>query len=77
MGDIRFIVQKDREAFADHVAASALPNITTNLTRRLAPPPLDRVEIPILDPEASISFYLCALERNWRLLESVSVYALS
>ena len=75
MRDIHFIVQKDREAFADLVTASALPSFTTNLTRRLAPPPLDRLEIPVLNPEASISFYLCALERNCPLLDSVPVYA--
>ena len=75
MRDIHFIVQKDREAFADLVTASALPSFTTNLTRRLAPPPLDRAEIPILDPEASIPFYLCALEQNRRPLESVPVHA--
>ena len=77
MGGVHFIVQKDREAFADLVTASALPSFTTNLTRRLVPPPLDRVEIPILDPEASIPFYLCALERNWRLLEKIPVHSLS
>ena len=71
MEGIHFILQKDRAAFVDLVTASALPSFTTNLMRRLAPPPLNRVEIPILDPEASISFYLCALERNRRLLEGV------
>ncbi|MBQ9346048.1 MAG: LysR family transcriptional regulator [Oscillibacter sp.] len=77
MADIHFIVQKDREAFKDLVTASTLPSFTTNLTRRLAPPPLDRVEIPILDPEASIPFYLCALERSRRLLESIPVHPVS
>ena len=75
MSDIHFIIQKDREAFADLVTASALPGFTTNLTRCLAPPPLNRVEIPVLDPEASIPFYLFALEQNWRLLEKIPVHS--
>ena len=77
MSDIHFIVQKEREAFADLVTASALPSFSTNLTRRLVPPPLDRVEIPILDSEASISFYLCALDRNRSLLEKIPVRSIA
>ena len=72
MGGIRFIVQREREAFLDLVSASPLPNFTTDLTRRLRDPPPDRVEIPILDPEASIRFYLCASERDRRLLDRIS-----
>lgn len=77
MEGVHFIVQKERDAFADLITASALPNFTTNLTRRLSPPPMERREIPVLDEEASIDFYLCVTEQNRRLLESVPVHAIS
>jgi len=32
---------------------------------------LDRVEVPILDSEASITFWLCTLRKNRKLLEHV------
>ena len=71
MKDVRFIVQRERDAFADLITASALPNFTTNLTRQLSPPPMERVEVPVLDPEASVLFYLCASVRNRRLLDTI------
>ena len=71
MKDVRFIVQRERDAFADLITASALPNFTTNLTRRLFAPPMERVEVPVLDPEATISFYICAQKENRRLLEFI------
>ena len=72
MRGIRFIVQSERDAFADLISASVLPNFTTNLTRTLATPPLDRVDVPILDPEASITFWLCTLKKNRKLLDCIS-----
>ena len=72
MRDIRFIVQSDREAFADLVSAAVLPSFTTNLTRLLRrEAPLDRVEVPVLDPEATMTFWLCAFKRNRKLLDSI------
>ena len=73
MRGIRFIVQSERDALADLINASVLPNFTTNLTRTLTAPPLDRVEVPILDPEATMNFYLCALKKNRKLLEYITI----
>ena len=70
MRDIRFIVQTEREAFSDLISASVLPNFTTNLTQRYGAP-IDRVNVPILDPEAAIRFYLCVSEKHRSLLEAV------
>ena len=69
MRDIHFIVQTQREAFMDLISASVLPNFVTNLTKPQNNLP-DRVHVPILDPEAGITFYLCALEKNKALLQS-------
>ena len=73
MGGIRFIVQKDREAFSDLINASFLPSFSSDLMRTISPPPLDRVEVPVLDEEAAITFYVCAAGRDRSLLESLSV----
>lgn len=74
MQNIRFIVQSEREAFADLVSASVLPNFTTNLSHLFGEtPPLDRVEVPILDAEATMTFYLCTLKKNRKLLDFISI----
>jgi DNA-binding transcriptional LysR family regulator len=72
MRDIHFIVQTERRAFADLISASVLPNFTTNLTHMLMPPALDRVNVPILDTEATITFYLCVPEKQKKLLDVIS-----
>lgn len=75
MHGIRFIVQSEREAFADLVSASVLPSFTTNLTHLLSnEAPLDRVEVPILDPEATMTFWLCALKKNRKLLDHITIF---
>ena len=74
MKGIRFIVQSDREAFADLVSAAVLPSFTTNLTRLLRrEAPLDRVEVPVLDPEATMTFWLCSFKKNRKLLDSIPI----
>ena len=70
MQDIRFIVQTEREAFSDLINASVLPSFTTNLTQRYGAP-MNRVNVPILDPEATIRFYLCVSEKHRPLLDAV------
>ena len=74
MQGIRFIVQSEREVFADLISASVLPNFTTNLTQLLGnEAPLDRVDVPVLDPEATMTFWLCALKKNRKLLELITI----
>ena len=71
MADIRFIVQTQMDAFDDLIQASVLPNFVSSLTIRLRRPPIDRVNIPLLDEEASITFWLCAPQKYRRLWDSV------
>lgn len=71
MQDIHFIVQTQREALADLISASVLPNFTTNLTQQHSTV-LDRVDVPILDPEATITFYLCVRKDKKKLLEALA-----
>lgn len=70
MQNIRFIVQTERKAFSDLISASVLPSFTTNLTQRYGAP-MNRVNVPILDPEATIRFYLCVSEPHRSLLDVV------
>ena len=70
MQDIHFIVQTQRDAFTDLINASVLPNFTTNLTQ-MHSAVLDRVDVPILDPEATIRFYLCVRKEKQILLEAL------
>lgn len=69
MRDIHFIVQTQRETFRDLIGASALPHFFSNLTGVHHAP--NRTERPILDPEATIDFYLCACNKYRRLLDCV------
>jgi len=71
MQDIHFIVQTQREALADLISASVLPNFTTNLTQQHSAV-LDRVDVPIFDPEATITFYLCVRKDKKKLLEALA-----
>lgn len=69
MKDIRFIVQNEMEAFADLVSLSVLPSFDTNLHDPRPEQPIPRVKVPLTDPEASRTFYLCALKKDRKLLE--------
>ena len=55
----RFLVQTDPEVFNELVSASSLPRFTTDYGRYLTSYP-DRVNIPLSDPEADVTFYLAA-----------------
>ena len=55
----RFLVQTDTEAFNELVGASSLPCFTTDYGRYLTSYP-DRVNIPLSDREADVTFYLAA-----------------
>lgn len=72
MQDIHFIVQTQREAFADLISASVLPSFTTNLTQQHSAV-LDRVDIPILDEEATIRFYLCTKARYRPIFKALAL----
>ena len=72
MQDIHFIVQTQREAFADLISASVLPSFTTNLTQQHSAV-LDRVDIPILDEEATIRFYLCTKDRYRPIFKALAL----
>lgn len=59
MPDTRFLEQEDM-AFDELVKSSALPNFTTDVVLNREGNPLNRVNVPILDEEANVTYYcLC------------------
>ena len=64
----KFILQDQDEAFAALLEASALPAFATNLTLRYANRRQNRVCLPILDPEAYMTFYCSVLSENKKYL---------
>lgn len=59
MPDTRFLEQEDI-AFEELVRSSALPNFVTDVVLRREENPTNRVNIPILDEEANVTYYcLC------------------
>ena len=65
------LVQKSFEAFSELVQASRLPLFNSDqfLARGYNPP--DRVSIPITDPEAHATYYLCCLASEQKAYRSL------
>ena len=68
LSQTKFIFQDEDEAFTALLEASALPAFATNLTLRYANRRQNRVCLPILDPEARITFYCSVLSENKKFL---------
>ena len=58
MPDSRFLTQSDRFSFDELVRSSSLPSFTTNLANKFIDSGADRVDVPISDPDASVTYYL-------------------
>lgn len=65
MPDSRFLTQSDRFSFNELVQASSLPAFTSDLAEKYSQVPSGRVNIPILDEDSSVSYYLvCKAEKK-------------
>lgn len=64
MTQTNFIIQEQGETFSALIQASALPAFATNLTLKQGPLRANRAIIPILDPEATLTFYCCVQTKN-------------
>lgn len=58
MSASKFLVQPDAEVFEELVRESALPCFTTDYGRFTSQPYAGRVNIPLTDPEANVTFYV-------------------
>ena len=66
MPDSRFLIQSDRFSFNELVRSSSLPSFTTDLAKKyLETADLRdlRTEVPVSDPEASVTYYLVCLKK--------------
>lgn len=58
MPDSRFLTQSDRFSFNELVEASSLPAFTTDLANQYIETGKGRIEVPVSDPEAAVTYYL-------------------
>lgn len=58
MPDSRFLIQSDRFSFNELVETSTLPSFTTDLANKYIETGKGRIEVPISDPEATVTYYL-------------------
>lgn len=70
----RFLVQNDRYTFNELVSASVLPSFSTDLGKEYLGENADRVDIPITDDEAKVTYYLVCLKKNKKQFERLMRY---
>lgn len=58
MPNSRFLTQSDRFSFNELVRSSSLPSFTTDLAKKYLVTEDVRIEVPISDPEATVTYYL-------------------
>lgn len=62
MPNSRFLVQSERFAFEELINSSMLPCFVSDISMQRDGNPADRVVIPVLDPEASVTYYTVCLK---------------
>lgn len=70
----RFLMQSDRYAFNELVAASVLPSFSTDLAKEYLAVNTDRIDIPVADPEARVTYYLVCRKENKKQFERLFRY---
>ncbi|MGT2925671.1 LysR family transcriptional regulator [Streptococcus cuniculipharyngis] len=68
LSQTKFIVQTDWDAFNELISASALPSFSTNITQAASENPNQRVHVPIIDEQATKTFYISTLKKNKSVL---------
>lgn len=74
MPNSRFLMQNDRYTFNELVAASVLPSFSTDLAKEYLAVNTDRIDIPVADPEARVTYYLVCRKENKKQLERLFRY---
>ena len=57
----RFLTQSDRFGFSELVRSSTLPSFNTDLAKKYLDAESNRIEVPVSNPEASVTYYLVCL----------------
>ena len=71
MPDSRFLTQSDRFSFNELVRSSSLPSFSTDLANRYINTGADRVDIPISDPDASVTYYLAVKKEQRKMFRGL------
>ena len=71
MPDSRFLLQSDLYTFNELVQASSLPSFTTDLAKKYIEAKTGRVEIPVSDPEATVTYYVVCRKENRREFHTI------
>lgn len=66
-----YLVQSDRDTLTELIQASNLPCFASNLPFGSLPVSANRVRVPLADEEASVTFYLCAAEKDRALFQQL------
>lgn len=70
----RFLMQNDRYTFNELVSASILPSFSTDLGKEYLGDTSDRIDIPIANDEAEVTYYLVCLKKNKKQFERLIKY---
>lgn len=68
--DSRFLIQNEGDALEELVLASALPAFTTDIVHFDDPRHANRISIPILDPDANVTYYCICKQKEKKRLAS-------
>ena len=60
----RFLIQHDHDTLLEIVSASVLPSFSTDKAREFLGKAPDRIDIPINDPGASVTYFLTCLKEH-------------
>lgn len=71
MPNSRFLTQSDRFSFNELVRNSSLPSFTTDLAIQYLGKNDDRIEVPISDSEASVTYYLLCLKNSQKVYQAL------
>lgn len=71
MPDSRFLTQSDRFSFDELVRSSSLPSFTTNLAHKFIDSGADRVDVPISDQDACVTYYLVGRKEQKQMFRSL------
>ncbi|HIX58323.1 MAG TPA: LysR family transcriptional regulator [Candidatus Blautia gallistercoris] len=71
MPDSRFLTQSDRFSFDELVRSSSLPSFTTDLAKKYLQTEDIRMEVPVSDPEATVTYYLVCLKESLKEFQAL------
>ena len=69
--DSHFLTQSDRFSFNELVQASSLPSFSSDLAEKYTDVPTGRINVPISDEEATVTYYLVCKSDKKKMFQSL------